>query len=208
MLVVFNIVFGFPCTIGVVLFVGLVQAIFQNCCYDNQGFRCLQQSAFSAFGPLLSIVHEIKRGRKNILLICNRLFLYFAMGLILFGSIMALLNANHSSFFNHLTRSSNSNCNNICHSFSSCGFEISKEELLIWTYVNCGIYGFSVLNAILIFAFRQDSEWSSVRQEIELRSIWRSVFSFMYELPKCTIKFYLLTLVLVSITVINSDCLY
>ena len=171
MLVVFNIVFGFPCTIGVVLFVGIVQAIFQNCCYDNQGFRCLQQSAFSAFGPLLSIVHEIKRGRKNILLICNRLFLYFAMGLILFGSIMALLNVNQSSFFDHLTKTTNSNCNNICHSSSRCGFEISKEELLIWTYINCAIYGFSVLNAILIFVLRQDSEWSSVRQDIELRSI-------------------------------------
>ena len=152
-------------------FVDGPQALFQNCCYDNQGFRCLQQSAFSVFGPLLSIVHEIKRGRKNILLICNRLFLYIVMGLILSGSIVALLKANQISFFDHLTRTSNSNCNDICHSSSSCGFEISKEELLIWSYINCAIYGFSVLNAILIFMFRQDSEWSSVRQDIELRSI-------------------------------------
>ena len=87
MIIVFNIIFGFFATIGAVGFVGLTQALIQCCCYDNQGFRSLEQSAFSAFGPLLSIVHEIKRGRRNILLICNRLFLYFVMGLIFLGKL-------------------------------------------------------------------------------------------------------------------------
>ena len=176
MIMVFNIIFGFFATIGAVVFVGLTQALIQCCCYDNQGFRSLQQSAFSAFGPLLSIVHEIKRGRKNILLICNRIFLYFVMGLILFGSTWILFHENQSEWLDHISKTSNTDCNNICESdfrdLSSCEyFHISKEDLLNWTFCNWGIFAFSMINAIVLFMFRKNLEWSPVSQEFELRPI-------------------------------------
>ena len=171
-----NIVFGFFCTIGMVTFVGLIQALIQHFCYDRQGFRCFEHSAFTAFGPLLSIVHEIKRDKKMLLIIFNRLFIYIIMCLILLGSTMALDKVNKMSFFNHLSRTSNSDCNNLCYNsyytIGSCKhFQITKGVLHIWAYFNWFLYAFSCINAIGLLVFRKN-DFSPVRQqEFDLRPI-------------------------------------
>ena len=96
------------------------------------------------------------------------------MCLILLGSTMALDKVNKMSFFNHLSRTSNSDCNNLCYNYNklSCDyFQITKEDLLIWAYFNWSLYAFSFINAIGILVFRK-SDFSPVRQqEFDLRPI-------------------------------------
>ena len=171
---IFNIVFGFFCTIGMVTFVGLIQALIQNCCYDRQGFRSFEHSAFTAFGPLLSIVHEIKRSKKIRLIVLNHILMYVFMCLVLLGSTMGLDQVNKMSFFNHLSRTSHSNCNNVCYNNSILNcyyFQITKEFLLIWAYFNWALYAFSCINAIGIFVFQKNDFSPVQQQEFELRAL-------------------------------------
>ena len=87
------------------------------------------------------------------------------IALILLSSSIGMNYIEESSIFDHLmngTANENStmDCENICDMDpadlkSNCnGMKISTEQLLIWTYVNWGLFGFSLIQAIFVLWYK------------------------------------------------------
>ena len=127
--------------------------------FSFQGLRCFELAVLATFGPLVGMVHEIKREKKIIWIILNRLFLYLFMAIILFLSTIMLCHDKDIVFFslNHLHGIRNSNCDNICQGSENCDvMKIAPNELFYWTILNWLIFAYSIVNAIAIFVFRKN----------------------------------------------------
>ena len=164
-IIVFNILFGIWPTVIVGLVVLSFQALFQCACFQRFGFRTFEETIFSVLGPMVGIISEFRKGTKGLVIFINRIFLYAILALLLLASTLSLIYGNSYFDFDHMERSEEKDCENICdisgnaqNDINCQKMSISTSDVLIWMYVNWGLFGLSLIHAVGISLFRKKYE--------------------------------------------------
>ena len=162
-IIVFNILFGIRTTSIVGSVVLVLEIFFQFAFFQRGFFRTLEETIFSIFGPMVGIIRELRKGaNKGLVIFINRIFLYTILASLLLASTLSLIYGNPYYDFDHMEESVEKDCENICGISDGTAqndicqkMMISTSDVLIWLYVNWGLFGLSITHAVGIFLCRK-----------------------------------------------------
>ena len=141
----------------------VLEIFFQFAFFQRGFFRTLEETIFSIFGPMVGIIRELRKGaNKGLVIFINRIFLYTILASLLLASTLSLIYGNPYYDFDHMEESVEKDCENICGISDGTAqndicqkMMISTSDVLIWLYVNWGLFGISLTHAVGIFLCRK-----------------------------------------------------